>query len=85
MSEKLLIGIGVLVFAGWFVWMLRRGRGKLAEAMRENVSSSAWGPFVSGYLAALDDIERTGLRPTADDTSRRAAERAFRRRYIETP
>jgi hypothetical protein len=75
----------LVLVLGWFVWMLRRGRSQVAEGMREVVYTQDWSPFVSGYLAALDDIERTGLRPTAEDTQRRSAERAFRRRYIERP
>ncbi len=36
-------------------------------------------PFITGYMMALDDIQRTGLRPIREDTKREAAEHAFRR------
>jgi hypothetical protein len=32
-------------------------------------------------MAALDDVERKGLRPTREDTKERAAERSFRYLY----
>lgn len=35
--------------------------------------------YRAGYIAALDDIERTGLRPMTDETKREAADRALKR------
>lgn len=40
-------------------------------------------PFILGYEEALEDVLRTGHRPFADKSVRDAAERAFRRIYIE--
>jgi hypothetical protein len=33
--------------------------------------------FIAGYVAAIHDIERTGLQPMRDDTIRSSAERAW--------
>lgn len=38
-----------------------------------------WPMFKLGYLTALDDVDRTGLRPNREDTKERAAERAWER------
>ena len=38
--------------------------------------------YRAGYIAALEDIERTGLRPNRSDSMREAADRALRR-WIE--
>lgn len=35
--------------------------------------------YHAGYIAALDDIERTGLRPMTDVAKREAADRALKR------
>lgn len=52
----------------WF----RRGRRQMAAT--ENFP---W--YRAGYIQALDDIERTGLRPMTDETKRRSADRALKR------
>lgn len=35
--------------------------------------------YRAGYIQALDDIDRTGLRPMTDATKREAADRALKR------
>lgn len=35
--------------------------------------------YRAGYIQALDDIERTGLRPMTDKTKRESADRALKR------
>jgi hypothetical protein len=44
--------------------------GELAERERAK--------FIAGYIAALRDIERTGLQPLTDKTMRESAHRAWR-------
>jgi hypothetical protein len=36
--------------------------------------------FIAGYVAAIHDIERTGLQPFRDDTVERSARRAWETR-----
>lgn len=48
-------------------------------------SDSEHAVFVSGYIAALLDIERTGLKPKTERTRRECAERAWKRQGTDTP
>ena len=46
-----------------------------ADAIEQTVR----GPFILGYVTALDDIDRTGRQPFTDQAKRAAAERAYRK------
>jgi len=54
------------------------GEPKLTEAQKRALER---GVFIAGYLAAIADLERTGLRPTTPRTCRESAERAWRAQH----
>lgn len=56
-----------------------RVRRFFRRGLRENAAVYNFSWYRAGYIAALDDIERTGLRPMTDETKRRAADRALKR------
>lgn len=46
---------------------------------RRAVKETLYSPFRLGYVTAVDDIERTGLRPLTDRTKGEMADKAYRR------
>jgi hypothetical protein len=46
---------------------------------RQAAATESFPWYRAGYMQALDDIDRTGLRPITDETKRRAADRALKR------
>lgn len=59
-------------------WLKKIGRFFHRMAWIQQTPTSN-GPFVLGYITALNDIERTGLRPMTNKTRRQAAQKAFDR------
>jgi len=66
--------------------MLRRRRARMARESRAHSAafSGSWRWYRAGYLAALDDIDRTGLIPNTEKTRREAAARALNR-WVDEP
>jgi hypothetical protein len=51
----------------------------LRKGARTHAAAHNFAWYRAGYIAALDDIERTGLRPISDATKREAADRSLKR------
>lgn len=54
-----------------------RVRRFFRRARREHSAMFGLSWFRAGYVAALKDVERTGLRPTTESAIREAADRAL--------